>query len=59
MSEGAVLAEPEEGRRLTPAEQRRRRGRSIAIAVALGALVVLFYIVTIAKLGVNVMNRPL
>jgi len=38
---------------------RRRRARSIAIALALGALVVLFYLVTIAKLGPGVMDRPL
>lgn len=40
-------------------EKRRRRARSIAIAVVLGALVALFYVVTIAKLGSNVLNRPL
>jgi hypothetical protein len=45
--------------RLTPEEQRRRRQRSIAIAVALGAIAVLFYVVTIAKLGPQVLNRPL
>lgn len=40
-------------------ERQRRRGRSIAIAVALAALVVLFYLVTIVKLGPGVLNRPL
>ncbi len=39
--------------------QRRRKMRSIGIAVALGALVVIFYIATIVHLGSNVMNRPL
>ena len=39
--------------------QRRRRARSIAIAVALGALVVLFYLVTLAKLGPGVLERAL
>ena len=38
---------------LTPAQVRQRRGRSIALAVVLGALVALFYAVTIAKLGAN------
>jgi hypothetical protein len=38
---------------------RRRRARSIAIALALGALVLLFYLVTIAKLGPGVLDRPL
>jgi hypothetical protein len=49
----------EEGIRLTEEQRRRQRGRSIAIAVALAALVVLFYLVTIVKLGPGVMNRPL
>ena len=39
--------------------ERRRRMRSIGIAVALGALVLIFYIATIVRLGGNVMNRPL
>ena len=43
---------------LTEAQKRSRRARSIAIALALGALVVLFYIVTLVK-GPAVLNRPL
>ncbi len=38
---------------------RRQRLRSVAIAVALGFLVLLFYAATIIRLGGNVMNRPL
>jgi hypothetical protein len=38
---------------------RRRRSRSIAIALALAALVVLFYVATLVRLGGNVFNRPL
>lgn len=55
------MAEPREddGIVLTPAEQQRRRARNLAIALVLGALVVLVYAVTVAKLGVNVLNRPL
>jgi hypothetical protein len=37
------------GIKLTEQQQRARRARSIAIAVSLGALVVLFYIVTLVK----------
>ncbi|MFD1695283.1 hypothetical protein [Roseibium aestuarii] len=48
-----------DGVRLTDAQQKRRRGRSIAIACALGALVVLFYVVTIVKMGPEIMSRPL
>jgi len=49
----------ENGIVLTPEQQRRRRARSIAIAVALAALVLLFYAVTIVKLGPGVLRRPL
>lgn len=34
---------------LTPEEQRRRKRRSLAVGLALAALVVLFYIVTVVK----------
>ncbi len=36
---------------LTEEQKRRRRARNIAIALALGALVVLFYVLTIVKVG--------
>jgi hypothetical protein len=49
---------PEPGIRLTDQQLRARRSRSIAIAVALGLLVILFYIVTLVK-GPGVLNRPL
>ncbi len=39
--------------------RRRQRYRSIAIAVALAALVLLFYLATIVRLGGNVFNRPM
>jgi anti-sigma-K factor RskA len=39
--------------------ERRRRTRSIAIALALVALVVVFYVATLVRLGGNVLNRPL
>jgi hypothetical protein len=47
------------GPSLTPEEQRRRRQRSLAIAITLGVLVLLFYAITIAKLGPQILNRPL
>jgi len=54
-----VNEKPEEnGIVLTEAQKRARRSRSIAIAVLLGVLVVLFYIVTLIK-GPGVLNRPL
>ena len=42
---------PEAGIRLTEQQLRARRSRSIAIALALGAFVVLFFVVTLVKLG--------
>ena len=62
MSEiGAGMSEQwnEPGVVLTEEQKRRRRARSIAIALTLGALVVLFYVVTVVKLGPGVMQRPL
>lgn len=38
---------------------RRQRLRSIAIALALGFMVLAFYAATIIRLGGNVLNRPL
>jgi hypothetical protein len=49
----------EKGIVLTPEQLRRRRARSIAIALSLAALVVLFYVITIVKLGPNVLTRPM
>lgn len=48
-----------EGVSLTPAENHRRHTRNVAIGVALGFLFLLFYVLTIARLGSNVLNRPL
>ena len=46
-------------RQLTPAELKRQRARSIAIGLALGFMVLMFFAVTIAKMGPQVLNRPL
>ncbi len=43
---------------LTEAQKRARRSRSIAIAVSLAALVVLFYVMTLVK-GPAILIRPL
>ena len=61
MNRGKAMDErsPEDGILLTDEQKRRRRARSIAIALALGALALLFYAVTIVKLGPGVLNRPL
>jgi hypothetical protein len=39
--------------------KRQRRRRSVAIALGLLGLVALFYVLTIVKLGGNVLDRPL
>lgn len=43
---------------LTEAQKRARRSRSIAIALSLAALVILFYVMTLVK-GPIVLVRPL
>jgi len=48
----------DEGVVLTEAQKRARRSRSIAIALALGALVILFYVITLVK-GPIVLVRPI
>jgi hypothetical protein len=53
------MADRKSSQSLTPEEQRRRRTRSLALALTLGVLVVLFYVVTIAKLGPGVLQRPM
>ena len=44
---------------LTPEQKRSRNQRNVAIGVAIGFLVLLFYAVTIVKLGPGVLARPL
>jgi len=58
MNKPANGQEPQDGIRLTEQQLRARRARSIAIAVSLGVLVILFYIVTLVK-GPGVLVRPL
>jgi hypothetical protein len=52
------MAEKPEKIVLTEAQRKSRRARSIALALILGALVILFYVVTLIK-GPGVLNRPL
>lgn len=55
--EAMVDQKPPSG--LTPEEQKRRRKRSLALALVLGALVLIFYVVTMAKIGPQILQRPL
>jgi hypothetical protein len=54
-----MAAEPDKGIVLTPEEEKRRRSRSVALGLVLGGLAILFFVITLAKLGGNVLNRPL
>ncbi len=44
---------------LTPEQIRSRRTRNIAVGLLVGLLIVLIYVLTIAKLGPGVLDRPL
>lgn len=45
--------------KLTEAQKKARRNRSIWLGVVLAALVALFYVITLVKLGPGVLNRPM
>ena len=49
----------QDGVNLTEAQRKARRNRSIAIAIALAAFVVIMYVVTIVKMGPALFDRPL
>ncbi len=50
---------PTDGVMLTHEQQRGRRARNIAIGVGVALLVVLFYAITVVRLGGVVANRTL
>jgi hypothetical protein len=56
--EPELAAQEPRGIRLTEEQLRARRARSIAIALALGAFVVVIFAVTIVRLGSNVLSGP-
>lgn len=49
----------DDGIRPTEEQKRRQRGRSIAIGLALAGLVLLFYVITLVKMGPGVLDRSL
>lgn len=53
------MSQEENGLVLSEEQRRRRRHRNIAIGIALFVLVVLFYMLTVFRLGSNVFNRPI
>lgn len=48
-----------QGVRLTPEQQKARRQRNIAIGWSIGLLVILFWAVTLVRLGAHVFQRPM
>ncbi len=50
---------PDRGIEMTEVQKKARRSRSIAIGLALAALVVLFYVITLVKFGPAILNRPM
>jgi hypothetical protein len=59
MSDAANEKTPRPGVRLTEQQLRARRARSLAIALALGAFVVVIFLVTLVRLGSNVFTSPM
>src|SRR5690606_4014767 len=49
----------DDGVKLTDAQRKAQRSRSIAIALALIAFVIVMYVVTIAKMGPGILDRPM
>ena len=48
-----------DGVEMTEAQKKARRSRSAALGIVLAILVVLFYVVTIVKVGPGLLNRPM
>jgi hypothetical protein len=54
-----MIAVPEDRVQLTEAQKKARRSRSVALALALAALVVIFYVTTLLKFGPEILNRAM
>lgn len=54
-----MIAMEEDRTELTEAQRKARRSRSVAIGLALAALVVLFYVLTLVKFGPAILVRPM
>lgn len=59
MSDPAKSNDPDEGVTLTPEQARSRRARNVAIGVTVALLAVLFYAITVVRLGGAVANRTI
>jgi hypothetical protein len=54
-----VAKQKQSGIVLSAEQRRRRRARSIALALVLAGFALLFYAVTIVKLGPQILNRAI
>lgn len=54
-----MIVEPLETVELTEAQKKARKRRNVAIALALVAMVVIFYVATLTKLGPEILVRPM
>lgn len=45
--------------KLTPEEEKARKRRNLVIALSLAAFMALVFVITLAKLGASVLERPL
>jgi hypothetical protein len=55
----SALPEKNDGIRLTEEEKARRARRSKAIGLAIAGLCLLFYVISVFKMGAGVVKRPL
>jgi hypothetical protein len=56
-AEGARMQDDKNGVRLTEAQEKRRRQRNLAIGLGLAALVVIFYLITVIKMGPGALQK--
>lgn len=55
----ALMSEQQPFKPLTPEQAANRRKRSIALALVLAGFAVIFYVLTIAKMGPGIFDRAL
>lgn len=55
---GAGAAPPRSGHVMTPEEEKKRKQRNAAIALGLAAFIVLVFLVTIFRIGGDIVARP-
>ena len=55
----SALPENKDGIRLSEEQQARRARRSRALGYAIAGLCVLFYVITVLKMGAGILKRPM